>query len=314
MKHLLLTTFTAALLAGCGEPGDKLSPRPQAESIKKTIPTDFNTAKTTLENQLIHHLKSGDQCIAVAQFGIYESVAVLKLNPQPIDSDIQHITIKGSYYYIKHGKKIELDGYLNTDFSRVVLKESYEGKITGHIQFSGDDSAENYWQLSESTEKDKANLIYIHSMDSVIGAGKIFRMYFENIFNVRDYSQPENSPLYEAKDSVWACKLPDNSLAFHINVTGDNFHLGGWNGIALPSKSSNVLIHKSFSNGSKCELKIELSIEKKITFKDVDCEDCCGLRPGAAAAGQPLRSKTGLAPCRAGLGRFYEWIDECKTA
>ncbi|MDD9866478.1 MAG: hypothetical protein OXS32_09030, partial [Verrucomicrobiales bacterium] len=47
---------------------------------------------------------------------------------------------------------------------------------------------------------------------------------------------------------------------------------------ALPSKSSNVLIHKSFSNGSKCELKIELSIEKKITFKDVDCEDCCGVR------------------------------------
>ena len=89
MKHLLLTTFTAALLAGCGEPGDKLSPRPQAESIKKTIPTDLNIAKTTLENQLIHHLKSGDQCIAVAQFGIYESVAVLKLNPQPIDPDIQ---------------------------------------------------------------------------------------------------------------------------------------------------------------------------------------------------------------------------------
>ena len=27
----------------------------------------------------------------------------------------------------------------------------------------------------------------------------------------------------------------------------------------------------------------------------------------AAAAGQPLRSKTGL-------GRFFEWIDECKTA
>ena len=33
--------------------------------------------------------------------------------------------------------------------------------------------------------------------------------------------------------------------------------------------------------------------------------DWCGLRPGAAAAGQPLRSKTGLAPCRAGLGRFF---------
>ena len=87
MKHLLLTT--AALLAGCGKSVDKLSPRPQAKSIKKTIPTDLNIAKTTLENQLIHHLKSGDQCVAVAQFGIYESVAVLRLNPQPRDPGIQ---------------------------------------------------------------------------------------------------------------------------------------------------------------------------------------------------------------------------------
>ena len=277
MKQILIT-IAAVVLVGCGESADKLSPQPQAESTKKTIPTDVNVAETTLENQLIHHLKSGDQCIAVAQFGIYESVAVLKLKPQPRVPNIKHIPIKGTYYYIKHGKKIELEGYLNTEISRVVLKESYEGKITGHIQFSGNESAENYWQLPESTEKEKANLIHLHSIDSVGGVGKIFRMYFENIFKVRDYSQPENSPLYEAKDSVWACKLPDNSLAFHINVTGDNFHLGRWKGIALPSKSSNVFIHKSFSNGSKCELKIDLSMEKKITFRDVDCEDCCGVR------------------------------------
>ena len=164
MKQLLITiTIAVVVLVGCGESVDKLSPQPQAESTKKTIPTDINVAETTLENQLIHHLKSGDQCIVVAQFGIYESVAVLKLNPQPRVPDIKHIPIKGSYYYIKHGKKIELEGYINTEISRVVLKESYEEKLQAIFVF-GDDSAENYWQLPESAEKKKQINYFIESI------------------------------------------------------------------------------------------------------------------------------------------------------
>ena len=80
-------------------------------------------------------------------------------------------------------------------------------------------------------------------------------MYFENIFNVRDYSQPENSPLYEAKDSVWVCKLPDNSLAFQINVTGD-IPSRKMEGIALSSKSNNVFIHKVFLMAANVNLKL----------------------------------------------------------
>lgn len=277
MKHLLIT-IAAVVLVGCGESVHELPPRSQAENPKETITPKVNGAESTLESQLVYYLKSGKKCIAVTQFGIYESVAILNLTPQPKVSGINNIPIKGSYYYVKHAKKIDLEGYLKAEIPRVVLNESYQGKDTGHIQFSGDDSAENYWQHAESTEKDKANLIHLYSIDSGIEAENIVRMYFENTFKVRDYSLPENSPLFEAKDSVWACKLPDNSLAFHINVTGDNFHLGSWKGIALPSDSNNVFIHKSFSHGSKCEFKIELAEVKMITFKDVDCDVCCGVR------------------------------------
>ena len=89
---------------------------------------------------------------------------------------------------------------------------------------------------------------------------------------------PKDTRIFEREDRVWACKLPDNSLAFQIYVIGSGFHLGRWNGIALPREPGNELLHQSFPYGDKCEFLIELDEEKKITFKDVDCRWCCGAK------------------------------------
>jgi hypothetical protein len=78
-------------------------------------------------------------------------------------------------------------------------------------------------------------------------------------------------------DEVWACKLPDGSLAFYIRVVRENFHMGSWSGIALP-KSSNTYIHKSLYFDYKCHLTIELNENENILFKDTDCDVCCGAR------------------------------------
>ena len=277
MKQLL-TSIAAVLFMGCSESVDKLSTRPQAESIKKTIPKDVNIAESTRESQLASYLKNGKKCIAVAQFGIYESVAILNLNPKIKGSNTEHIPISGTYYYLKHAKKIDLEGHLDLKVNRIVLQESHNGKVTGNIQFSGNDNTKNYWRLPDSMENEKATLIHLCNIDSEQTEVEIARMYYENKFKIRDYSYPENSPLFDATDSVWACKLPDNALAFHINVTGDNYHLGRWRGVALSSNSDNIFIHKSFPYGDKCELTIQLKPRESILFSDVDCEHCCGAR------------------------------------
>ena len=277
MKQLL-TSIAAVLFMGCSESVDKLSTRPQAESIKKTIPTDVNIAESIRESQLASYLKNGKRGIAVAQFGIYESVAILNLNPKIKGSNTEHIPISGTYYYLKHAKKIDLEGHLDLKVNSIVLQESHNGEVTGNIQFSGNDNTKNYWRLPDSMENEKAALIHLCNIDSEPTEVEIARTYFENKFKIRDYSYPKNSPLFVATDSVWACKLPDNALAFHINVTGDNYHLGRWRGVALSSNSDNIFIHKSFPYGDKCELTIQLKPRESILFSDVDCEHCCGAR------------------------------------
>ena len=89
---------------------------------------------------------------------------------------------------------------------------------------------------------------------------------------------PNDTPPVKLVDRVWACKLPDDSVVFHIYVNGPDFHMGSWNGIALPIESGNQLLHQSFPHGEKCEFLIELVAKKKITFKNVDCIWCCGAK------------------------------------
>ena len=224
------------------------------------------------------YFESGKKCIAVAQLGIYGSVAVLNLEPQNVVSDNDHIPISGSYYYVKHAKEIHLVGYLETKTSRIVIKESYQGQATGQILFSGNNKSENHWLAPGSADKEEASLIHLFSYDSRIEEKNIASMYFKKTFFIRDHSMPKDTRIFEREDRVWACKLPDNSLAFQIYVIGSGFHLGSWNGIALPMESDNTFLHQSFPYGDKCEFMIQLNPEKSIIFRDVDCNHCCGAK------------------------------------
>jgi hypothetical protein len=305
MKHFLLTTIAAVVLVGCGKPVRELVSEKEAERPEDTIisresvrellsekeaerPEDAIVSRfwgstptssgITRESQMASYFESGKKCIAVAQLGIYGSVAVLNLEPQNAASNNDHIPIKGSYYYVKHAKEIDLNGYLEKKTSRITIKESYQGKATGQIHFSGNNKSENHWLAPGSADKEEASLIHLFSYDSSIEEQDIASMYFKNPHLVWDRTMPKETPPAKLEDRVWACKLPDDSVAFQIYVNGPDFHVGSWNGIALPMESGNELLHQSFPYGGKCEFLIELDAKKKITFKDVDCGRCCGAR------------------------------------
>ena len=243
--------------------------------------------KGTLEARLVSFLENGERCIAVAQFGIYKSVAVLKLEPQGVSSDSDRVPIKGSYYYVRHAKEIHLEGYLEKRPRRLVMKESYNGESTGHFQFSADDGGGNYWSPPESTREDDAIfitgeddavLIHVFSYDSSIGEKDIASMRFTSIVKVRDYTLPEDAPRYERENRVWACKLPDNSIAFEIYVIGQDWHFGELKGIAFSDHLlGKTYEHESIIRGDKCEVWIELNEQKNLIFKNEECFNCCGV-------------------------------------
>ena len=263
MKHLLIITIAAVVLV-------------RSAQASQCVPQKASP-RGTLEAQLVSFLEDGERCIAVAQFGIYKSVAVLNLEPQAVASNKDRVPIKGSYYYVKHAKEIHLEGYLEKRTRRIVMEELYQGKSTGHFQFSGDDRGKNYWLSPGSTEKDEAILIHMFPYDSSIGGKDIASMRFNSIIKVRDHTKPEDAPHYERENRVWACKLPDNSLAFQIYVIGEDFHFGRLNGIALSDHLlGKTYLHQSIIYGEKCDLWIELNEQKNLIFKNVDCNPCCG--------------------------------------
>ena len=268
--------IASLLLVGCADLPDK-------SSFKTSDKSQFqkgknSTLSSSTNNKLITNLKQGKEVLAVAQFGIYESIAVLTLIPLKSRKHDSVINIKGSYFYLKHGKDIKLEGFLSIKDSKVKLTESFKEKITGYISFSSKDKTDNYWSLDNSSEKEIARLIHVSDLNKKNNVKKIETLLFEKNIQIRDNTLPENTQPFNEVSKVWISKLPDKSLAFHIQVIGENFHLGRLKGMAFPrKKKKNEYHHNSYLLGDECKLKIVLE-KQSIIFKDVSCSQCCGAR------------------------------------
>ncbi len=247
------------------------------QSRQRQKPWPDSTGITPPESQLVFYLSNGYSCTLVTEFGIYGSIALLHIKPITNDSaPREHIPIEGEYFYLRHGKKLKLRGSLNRSTGKIKMNETYQNKPSGYFEFSSINNANNFWRKPNAIEKEPATLIYV-CQSSTTDKENISRLYFSDTHQVHEWSFRDKFPAYDVLDEVWACKLPDGSLAFDISVVRENFHMGGWSGIALP-KSSNTYIHRSLYYDYKCHLTIELNENENILFKDTDCDACCGAR------------------------------------
>ena len=201
----------------------------------------------------------------------------MHIKPITDDSDSRkQISIEGEYFYLKHGKKLKLRGSLDRNTGKIKMNETYQDKPTGYFEFSSKNNANNFWRKPNASEKEPATIIHV-CQSSTANKKNISRLYFNRTHEVHDWSFRDKFPAYDVLDEVWSSKLPDGSLAFYIRVVRENFHMGGWSGIALP-ESSNTYIHRSLLYDYKCHLTIELNENENILFKDTDCDVCCGAR------------------------------------
>ena len=247
------------------------------QSRQRQKPWPDSTGTTSPESQLVFYLSNGYSCTLVTEFGIYRSIALLHIKPITNDpAPRRHIPIEGEYFYLRHGKKLKLRGSLNINTGEIKMNETYQNKPSGYFEFSSINDANNFWRKPNAIEKEPATLMYV-CRSSTTDKENISRLYFSDTHQVHEWSFRDKFPAYDVLDEVWACKLPDGSLAFYIRVVRENFHMGSWSGIALP-KSSNTYIHKSLYFDYKCHLTIELNENENILFKDTDCDVCCGAR------------------------------------
>ena len=247
------------------------------QSRQRQKPWPDSTGTTSPESQLFLHLSNGYSCTLVTEFGIYRSMALLHIKPTTNDSaPRKHIPIEGEYFYLRHGKKLRLRGSLNINTGEIKMNETYQNKPSGYFEFSSINNANNFWRKPNGTEKEPATLMYV-CRSSTTDKENISRLYFSDTHQVHEWSFRDKFPAHDVLDEVWACKLPDGSLAFDISVVRENFHMGTWSGIALP-KSSNTYIHKSLYFDYKCHLTIKLNEDENILFRDSDCDACCGAR------------------------------------
>ena len=65
--------------------------------------------------------------------------------------------ISGYYYYVRHQKRLDLNGYSEPSTRGIYLTESYKGKESGYMEFAQDAhiqpwDGENYWAPSKGSD------------------------------------------------------------------------------------------------------------------------------------------------------------------
>ena len=227
---------------------------------------------------LMDLLKSGKTCDLAVRFGLYQHLGVMRLTPQKAVANNPNIQITGKYFYLKHGKPIDVMGILHKTENKLKISESFEGKKTGYFEFSSDKSRSNFWSAKKNGDSKEAATL-VHACESKLSV-PLSRSYFHRPHKTQDMgSLKGDGKIYDVEDWVWVTKLSDGHIAFYVYVIGGNFHTGKWDGIAKSTSTENAYIHDSIDTASyRCVIPIFIKPKQSLTMKDVDCDGCCGHR------------------------------------
>ena len=184
--------------------------------------------------------------VLFCRIGLYQEAAIMVLDW--MDEDENGVfPIKGYYFYVKHQKNLDLDGYSEPSTRGIYLTESYKGKETGYMQFAQDAhiqpwDGENYW-APEKGSADKQefyseDLITTDPMDANIA---LQYQQFTNPHEISMYMGDEEGEVVEdVTDELNWVIINEEYFAFDISTTGRNGHTGTANGVTTISGNKAV--------------------------------------------------------------------------
>lgn len=252
MKHFL-ALFLMFLVASCG--GGK-------ENTETS--QDNNSSKTDQDTTEVE--KKYEWNYYAGKVGQYYDEVVMQLAYDEGE-------VIGGYWYLKHGKKLTLNGTVAPKTGEITMEESYNGKTTGKfvLQKKGD-MLTGSWYAPNSKEPQEVELeLVIKDKEEELELS--FEKYqFKHTIWILGFDDEDEEE--EAIDEFMGVRIGDEQLLFSYEVTGSNAHMGFISGLArFTSKNKAV-----FKGEDDCELTIEFTDANTVSIQEDNCSYYRGMR------------------------------------
>jgi hypothetical protein len=220
--------------------------------------------------------------VMFCKIGIYQEPAIMALNWS--ESDENGVTpITGYYYYLKHGKYLDLEGYSESRTRGIYLTESYKGEKTGYMEFAQDAhiqpwDGENYWAASkESTVHQEFYSQDILFQDPMEGNLALTNEHYYFDHEVMMFDAAEEYTM-EVTNELHVSRINEEYFAFTLYVVCTNGHQGGVDGLAKIEGNKAYFDNESEDEWDVCKLTFDLSVPDEITVEEIECQAYHGAR------------------------------------
>ncbi len=181
-------------------------------------------------------------------------------------------TITGRYWYLKHGRQIQLEGTTSAKGNEWQVKETVKNVVTGEmtLELDGDNLSGQWYAPGKESDLQEVSLTKVHHTEN----GK-----FEPNFETYSFTKTitiyngETDEEEEATDDIKLVRIGDYVL-FQYFVLGTNAHVGHINGLAKMA-SKNKAIYKGEEG---CELSITFDGNEVLVLEEEDCSYYRGMR------------------------------------
>jgi hypothetical protein len=259
MKFLPLLLFTL-IIASCQN--DSVSSEKGKKNTQNQDKTTSENAQTLSESELI--IDTLEYSYFAGAIGLFEQEVLLELH-------CNEKTIEGAYWYLKHGKRIELKGSRSAKSNEWQLTERVKGKTTGHMTLVlKGDSLVGQWYAPEK----KSEIQHV-SLKRVLDnhAGKYD-------FTIDRYEREKQITMYDGQedreetvtDAFRMIRIED-ALLFQYHVTGTNGHIGTIDGLAEFVSDNRAIFRGEYN----CALTITFTKDQVTVIED-DCSYYRGAR------------------------------------
>lgn len=203
-----------------------------------------------------------------ANIGLYQELAIMVLKEQGENED-GTINITGYYFYVKHQKNLDLEGVKDPISGKYVLTESYKGETSGYMEFIPGVEDESFWTPANDT-RDEQEL----NAKKLLG-GDPYEMTLA--INHETYQYEHELQIYNgtdwdtdtATDELKVTWINEEFMAFDLNVTRRNSHLGSVKGVAKVAGDKAEYVREG--EWDACQLDFDLSNENEISVDEIDC-------------------------------------------
>jgi hypothetical protein len=199
--------------------------------------------------------------------GEYEEDVLIEINKD-------ELALSGRYWYLKHGKPIQLQGDASSKANEWQLTEKSKNAVTGHmtLQLKGDSLIGQWYAPGKKSAVQKVVLKKISTSEAGQIEPKFEDFSFAKTISIYDYDTDESKD-EEASDDIRLVRMGDYVL-FQYFVIGSNAHFGHLHGLAKLQNPNKAMYYGE----EGCELSMTFSKDQVVMAEDEDCSYMRGMR------------------------------------